>query len=289
MIDLHTHSYFSDGSFSPSELIKKAASRGVTALALTDHDTLEGLALGQEAARREGILFIRGVELSLAFSGGEFHLLGLGLSSAGSGLEKLEKSLENLRNSRDIRNKKIIEKMRNHGIPVEYHEIEELAGSSDSGSNLVVGRPHFARFLVNRGISRTISDAFQHYLRKGQPFYESKTILTLEEAADLIAGAGGLAVVAHPLSLQMNWENLEKAFASWKEKGVRGVEAVHPSANRSKSKKLELLAEKYGLLVTAGSDFHGTNMPRRRLGRTGWGARIPEKYSDVLNHLNSNL
>ena len=288
MTDLHSHSLFSDGTLAPADLVRLAAEKKVTALALTDHDTLAGLEEAAEAAGKVGIRFIPGVELSLDTDRGEFHLLGLGLRLPAP---ELEEALFSLRNARDERNLKMVEKMRQSGLEVEYGDIQSLAGADgEAGEGLdsgVVGRPHFARFLVNRGVCRTLPEAFEKFLGRGRPFYEPKRILTLEEALVLLSRAGGLAVVAHPLSLQLSWENLEARFDAWSKAGIAGVETLHPSATRGKTARLEKLARQYGLETTAGSDYHGANAPGRKLGRTGWGARIPERYDAFLDRLGS--
>jgi predicted metal-dependent phosphoesterase TrpH len=267
-------------------------------VALTDHDSLEGLEEGEAAAQKEGIRLIRGVELSLEFPipaadqgqrehPGEFHLLGLGISRD---CGELDRALEKLREARENRNLRIIEKMNRGGIRVRYEDILAEAGAlSGPNSRRALGRPHFARFLVKAGAASSLGEAFERFLKKGQPFYEPKKNLSLDAAAGLLTRAGALPVVAHPLSLRFPLEELGPWFALWKAAGVRGIEAVHPSANRSQSRRLEALALGCGLLVSAGSDFHGDNVPSRKLGETSWNARIPRRYSRLLAALASEV
>ena len=274
MIDFHTHSVYSDGTLNPSDLVALATLKGITALALTDHDTTSGLAEAREAAEKGGLLFISGIELSVEVARGEFHLLGLGLKK---NLDALEKRLQQILNYRNDRNRQMVDMMNREGLEVNYEEISSLAGDK------VVGRPHFAAYLVNKGVCESAQDAFQRFLTPGRPFYLPKQVLTLEEGAERILSAGGIPVVAHPLSLQMNLADLEAQIPRWKDRGIGGMETMHPSANRNRTRRLQEMAKRNGLLSVAGSDFHGENIPNRKLGRTGWGSKIPPSYDEIVS------
>lgn len=274
MIDFHTHSTFSDGTLNPSDLVALAAGKGITALALTDHDTTSGLAEAGAAAEQLGVTFINGIELSVEVPRGEFHLLGLGLKT---NLDKLEERLRQILDYRNNRNRQMVDMMNREGLEVTYEEISSLAGDK------VVGRPHFAAYLVNRGVCDSPQEAFQRFLTPGRPFYLPKQVLTLEEGVERIRTAGGIPVVAHPLSLQLNLTDLEDQIPRWKELGIGGLETMHPSANRNRTRRLQEMAERNGLLSVAGSDFHGENMPNRKLGRTGWGSKIPPSYDEIVS------
>lgn len=276
MIDLHTHSTYSDGTLSPAELIHLARERGISTVALTDHDTVAGVEEAQKAADALGLRFVPGIELSVRVDRGEFHLLGLGLTK---GLAELEERLQEIRNFRNRRNLLMVEKMRQAGIEVSY---EDIRGHAEGD---VVGRPHFAAFLVERGECRDPKEAFQRYLGTGRPFYVAKEVMTLEEAVGQVIQSGGIPIVAHPLSLQLKWGPLEEAIPRWKELGIRGMETMHPSATRARTHRLEEMARRNGLLAVAGSDYHGSNLPNRKLGRTGWGTKIPPAYDDVIEYL----
>jgi len=273
MVDLHSHSTASDGRFSPTELVALAARRGLTALALTDHDTVAGLSEAQAACAAQGIRFVPGIELEVEVETGEFHLLGLGLTQWQTGWVEGLKALQRMR---EERNHKIFAKMAEAGIKGDYDEVKELAGGGQ------VGRPHFARFLVNRGKVKTLQDAFTHFLAKGQLFYEKKAALPVEQAIALVHDAGGLAVVAHPMSLQLNFVELETVLGRWKDLGLDGVEAWHPGAEPRHCRRLEGLAARWGLHVSAGSDFHGDNRPDRQLGLTAGGRPIEAKFLEDL-------
>ena len=288
MIDLHTHSSASDGSFSPSALIKEAEKRGLSALALTDHDTVDGLEEAAKAAGESGIRFIPGIELEIIWNedapassaGGEFHLLGLGLKRLSSDFLA---AVEKLARRREERNLEIVDRMNKAGVAVSYDEIRTLAGETDlKGQRHSIGRPHFAAFLVNRKIVRNREQAFIRYLGRGKPFYIPKAGLEFERAAALIRDSGGIAVLAHPMSLYVAWGRLPNLIKNLKERGLDGIEAWHPTSKVSACKRLEDLGKKLELCVTAGSDFHGEARPDRKLGITAGGKKIDEAYLDAI-------
>lgn len=273
MVDLHSHSTASDGRLSPRDLVALAASRRLTALALTDHDTVAGLSEACQACRDFGIKFIPGIELEVETDTGEFHLLGLGLSQWESDWTE---GLKELQEIREARNRTIFAKMGEAGIRGDYDEVKELAAGGQ------VGRPHFARFLVNRGKVKTVQDAFTHFLGRGQLFYEKKAALPVERAIALVHAGGGLALVAHPMSLQLNFTALEEKLGQWKDLGLDGLEAWHPGAEPRHCRRLEGLAARWGLRVSAGSDFHGENRPDRKLGLTAGNRPIEERFLEEL-------
>lgn len=269
MIDLHTHSTASDGSLSPGALLRLAAERRLTAIALTDHDTIAGLPEARAAAEAAGIRLLRGVEIEVDFKPGEFHLLGLCIGDAAS---ELEEELGALAAGRLERNRKIIELMRSDGMAVDWDELSEHSRAT------LIGRPHIAAYLVEKKIVKTRQLAFDRYIGKGKPYYFPKASLPLEKAIGLIRRSGGLAVVAHPLSLFVSWTRLRSLFPEWKAMGIDGIEAWHPAARRGECGKLEVLALQHGFFVTAGSDFHGEPRPERKLGITAGDRRIEEGF-----------
>ena len=273
MIDLHTHSSASDGSFSPSSLMAEAAKRHITAIALTDHDTTGGLEEAAKAALELGIHFIPGIELEIdreqesaaVNAGGEFHLLGLGISRPSPGFKA---AVEELARRRQERNLLIVDLMNKAGIDASYDEITELAGGAS------IGRPHFAAFLVKKNIVKTREQAFERYLGRGKPFYLPKAGLEFERAAAAIRESGGISVLAHPMSLYVAWGRLPDLVKNLKERGLDGIEAWHPTAKVSACKRLEELGKSLELYITAGSDFHGEARPDRKLGITAGGRKI---------------
>ncbi|MDR2149759.1 MAG: PHP domain-containing protein [Spirochaetaceae bacterium] len=278
--DLHTHSTASDGSLSPVDLIAKAAYKGLSAIALTDHDTIAGLeAAGAEAAR-QGIRFIRGIEISISWEPGEFHILGLGLHNPLP--DTFSHALSQLIVQREERNRLIIERMQEKGIAVQYEDITALAGGT------VVGRMHFADFLRQKKIVKNNEQAFSQYLGKDGAVYVPKENLSFEQAVSLIHEAGALAVLAHPLSLYVSWGHLPNLVADLRDQGLDGIEAWHPMATKQACMRLERLGKDTGLCISAGSDFHGNSRPDRKLGITGGGRTIDESLisEDLLLRLN---
>jgi len=296
MIDLHTHSSASDGDLPPSSLIEKAAKVGLETIALTDHDTIAGLEEAGKAAQSRNIRFIPGIELEIQTMAvqngdsaaetaeprpdfppisGEFHLLGLGISHFSN---EFVDTLAWLGGARDRRNQKMVEKMRAAGIDADYEEIRSFAGGIDGAPARIVARPHFGAFLVSRKLVKNQEQAFGRWLGKGRPFYAPREGLGFESAARLVHEAGGIAILAHPKSLHVSWGRLPTLLAFLKEKGLDGVEAWHPAATVQFCKRLEELARSLGLCNTAGSDFHGSARPERKLGYTAGGRKIDAAY-----------
>jgi len=274
MIDLHSHSTCSDGTLSPTDLVELAAEIGLTALALTDHDTVSGVSEARAACERRGIRFIPGVELEVDFRGGEFHLLGLGLSAEP---ESIETTLKDLKRRRRRRNLGIVEKMRDDGVEVDFQTVAAYAGGE------VVGRPHFARFLVDRGIATTVQDAFDRYLGRDQKYYLPIDRLTVNECAEIVRDAGGHPIIAHPLTIGFSLELFEERLDGWIADGVEGIEAFHSNASLPECRALEAIALRKGLFVTAGSDFHGSHRKDRSLGYTAEGIEIEDRFLDWLD------
>ena len=285
MIDLHTHSTASDGSLTPFSLITEASKRGISTIALTDHDTIEGNAEAAKAALEHGMNFIPGIELEIVWNhGGEFHLLGLGIKKPSPGFLA---SVKELGRRRQERNMEIIEKMNKAGIAVSYDDVVSLAhgsaaSESQAGGSTIrvhsIGRPHFAALLTKLKIVKNREQAFLRYLAKGKPFFIPKEGLEFERAVEIIRESGGLAVLAHPMSLYVSWGHLPDLVKDLKNKGLDGLEAWHPNAKVSVCKRLETLGKNLDLRITAGSDFHGEARPERKLGITAGGKKMDESF-----------
>jgi len=273
MIDLHTHSTASDGTLSPTELMQEAARAGLRAIALTDHDTVAGAQEAAAEADRHGLRFFPGVELDIGCSHGSFHLLGLNLKPESP---ELASALTVIRENRTSRNLQMVAAIREAGIECSYDELMQIAG----GTN--VGRPHFARYLVQKGVAPTEQKAFERYIGNGKRFFKRRDSIALSEALRVIHRGGGKAYIAHPLSLQMTFTKLDSKLAEWKELGLDGIEAYHSNATLEECRRLEKLAERHGLLVSAGSDFHGFHRPDRRLGRTAQNSEIEDRFIEGL-------
>ena len=278
MIDLHIHTTASDGQYTPTQIVEKAAEKNITTIAITDHDTVAGLEEGAAAAKEHGITFVPGVELNISFPTGEFHLLGLGFKQISPSLTEI---LDNLVKNRELRNVQIIEKMREAGVDITLDEMR--ADFSDT----VLGRPHFAAELVKKKVVKTRQQAFDRFLAKGRPWYVARVGSNLDEAIVAIKESGGVPVIAHPMSLYLSWGKLPDALQNFYERGVMGLEAFHPGARVTECLRLEELARKIGYFVTAGSDFHGEKIRGdRKLGYTCGGRKIEddvwEKIKDII-------
>lgn len=270
MTDLHTHSSCSDGSDRPEELVDAAHRAGVTTLALTDHDTVSGVAAAARAAAERGMRFIAGVELALQHGGRHVHLLGLGFAGHGRG-SPLGRLLERVRERRVERNLAMVERMRRHGLAIDYAEMQaEARGGS-------VGRPHMAAVLVRRGVAADTADAFRRLLGSGCPFHVPRRAVQLADAIDALRDAGGYGVLAHPAGGTA--DELAALLRAAAAAGVTGVEAYHPSLSQERSAAVRALAARLGLFVTGGSDYHGALSPGRALGYWRPGEPVPPEVA----------
>lgn len=270
MIDLHIHSNASDGSLSPAELVAYGSNKGLTVMAITDHDTVAGIKEATVAAKKNRIVFVPGIELNIQWATGEFHLLGLGFKKIDTSLLSI---IARLQKGRNMRNDEIIKKMQSSGINVCFNEIESLFSTTS------LGRPHFADYLVHKKIVKTRQQAFDKYLGRGKPFYVERTGANLDEAVGAIKESGGVPVLAHPLSLYVSWGKMEGVLQEIFDTGVEGLEAWHPGARIVEAKRLEELGRRLGYFITAGSDFHGEHVRAdRKIGRTSGGLDIEDRF-----------
>ena len=250
-VDLHMHSTASDGAVAPAEVVAAAQRAGLSAIALTDHDTVDGVAAAQAAGASLGVRVIAGVELSAVDEGDEIHVLGLHLSHP----EHMASALEELKESRRDRAGLIVERLNSFGIPVTLEAVYAAAGGG------AVGRPHIAKALVAGGWARDFRDAFDRWLGNGKPACIEKRTVTFEEAARLIHEAGGLAVYAHPGGAASRAELEELASL-----GLDAVEVRHPSHTMDEIARLSALTNELGLVPSGGSDWHGAQDGYRALG-----------------------
>ncbi len=275
-IDLHIHTTASDGTETPSRVVELAKERGLPVIAITDHDTMGGVAEAREAGRRLGVEVIGGIEISTDWKGEEVHLLGYFPGSGSSDLEPLMRW--NVR-SRESRNERIVAALREAGCPISMEALK----SAHPGA--VLGRPHIAEALVGCGWAESVADAFHRYLSRGCPFYQARPKMPFSEAAEAVSGAGGVPVLAHPLQYRYSREKLEEFVSYGASCGVRGLEVYYTGYDREQRALLKELARKNGLIETGGSDFHGARKPEIQLG-TGTGElRVPEEAAARLKQL----
>jgi predicted metal-dependent phosphoesterase TrpH len=248
-VDLHLHTTASDGVMSPSEIVRYANSKGLKAIAITDHDTIEGLDEGLSEGKRIGFEVIPGVEISAEYSQGSMHLLGFFIDNHHPFLNE---RLEYLQKARAERNPKIVEKLIKLGVEITY---EEVLKASRGGQ---VGRPHFAQVLLEKKYVKTFQEAFDRFLKKGAPAYVDKFRFTAKEALYFINEVGGVAVLAHPNTLKMEeYSELEDFVLQLMADGLKGVEVFYPEHSVLEVAKYRALAQRYGLLMTGGTDYHG--------------------------------
>lgn len=249
MFDLHMHSSRSDGAKSPGELAAMAAGAGLAAAALTDHDTVDGVHDFLEACRAHGVRTgVAGVELSAKSDRGTLHILGLGIDASN---EALLEALGRIRDSRDERNRRILAKLNSLGVGLTWEEVEARAGGD------VMGRPHFALAMIAHGWAESVSEVFERYLGRGAPAYVERLKLSAEECIGLVKGAGGAAVIAHPVSWTPNPDDWRQYFPKMKELGLDALECYHPMVGSGARRRLLEVAGELGLLVSGGSDYHG--------------------------------
>lgn len=272
--DLHTHSTASDGTDAPADLPRLVKQAGLDAFALTDHDTTAGHAAASSAAKKLGITFIPGIELSInadpfiehsplatdepdAPPVGSIHLLGYHVASDSEALTILETKL---RRARETRNPQIIEKLAEQGVRLDYQDVLKLAqlGSEENTDDHAVGRPHIAQLMVQRNYVKSIHEAFARYLGQGGAAYVPRELPTADRAIAAIHQAGGVAVLAHPVHLRLNPDDLEHHLARLADLGLDGIETQHPDHEPADTKQLTALAEQFNLIPTGGSDYHGS-------------------------------
>ena len=253
--DLHMHSTASDGVYTPEALMNLAADLGYTHVALTDHDSTAGIPLALEAAKRRGMQLIPGVELSCGAQK-EIHVLGYGFDPENAALRAF---CEARVAQRVARTEAMVQRLCELGKPIEMKRVRELARG-------VIARPHVARAMVEAGYVTSVADAFDRYLKPGRPAYVPKEDVKVAEAVRLIAQAGGIAVLAHPMELKMGETQLESLIGEWRSQGLSGVEVYHPSAQNNHAAFLHNLARREGMLVTGGSDFHGEAVRKSSIG-----------------------
>lgn len=257
--DLHTHTYYSDGTLAPRELVARAAAQGVTVLALTDHDTTDGLAEAAAAAAEAGIRLVPGVEVSVSWRGQTLHIVGLGIDPQHP---MLARGLERLRAARRARAYEIGERLRRRqGIHGAYEAVVARARGE------VLSRTHFAQFLVEQGYACGMGEAFRFHLSRGAPAYVPGEWVPLEEAVGWIRSAGGIAVIAHPARYALAPRELHALVTEFQACGGEAIEVICGSHPPEANRRFAAFAAERGLLASVGSDYHGPEKPWVELGR----------------------
>lgn len=264
-IDLHVHSSASDGTLPPAAVTALALETGLSAYALTDHDTTDGVREAMDAAKHTPLEVIPGTELSALCEGREIHILGLYVNPESPALRE---ALEKLRSDRARRNDEMLALFQRDGFPITRGDLEQGAPGQ------VITRAHFARALVKKGCVSSTEQAFHRYLDHGRQYCPPKKTFNPQEAIRLIRKAGGFPALAHPVQYKLGWAKTEAMIQELKEMGLMGIEVYYSSHTRSDSLRLKELCLRYDLLPTGGSDFHGDNKPDIRLGTGRGGLRV---------------
>ena len=259
-IDLHLHTNASDGSLSPTELVRQARQAGLLVIAITDHDSTKGLAEATREGERQGVVVVPGIELSIEMNPGAFHLLGYGVTWT----DELCGTLQTIIEGRKKRNRLILDKLAAKGFPISYEELLEAAGEATPG------RPHIAKLMVEKGYVADYQEVFDNYLKKGALAYQQRFRLSAKEGIGLLKRAGAIPVMAHPFSTKLDEKELEEYLVQLKALGLMGLEVYYTKHSEEQTASYLEMAEKLGLLVTGGSDFHGASKPRISMG-TGYG------------------
>ncbi|MBQ7658411.1 MAG: PHP domain-containing protein [Butyrivibrio sp.] len=259
-IDLHTHSNCSDGTYSVKELMDYAHEKNLAAIALTDHDTVDGLDEASTYVKENypDMEFVPGIEFSTVEEGKDVHIVGLYIDHHN---EEFKKKLGQFIDSRTVRNKKMCRKLSEEaGIPISY---EELTGSFPGA---VLTRAHYAKFMVDRGYAKSRNEVFDKYIGDNCPYYVEREKISPEEAISYVLEAGGVPVLAHPILYHLSDRKLDALVARLKNAGLKGIEAIYSTYSPSEERRIKELAAKYDLLISGGSDFHGANKPKIDLG-----------------------
>ena len=258
-VDLHMHSTASDGSRRPADVVREAKRVGLAAIALTDHDTLDGIAEAVATGNEVGVRVVAGIELSAVEGNVETHILGLHLSDT----RELESRLVALRDMRRARAERIVQRLNDLGVRIEFAAVlEQAAGGA-------IGRPHVARAMIAEGWAVDFRDAFERYLGNGKPAYVAKERLAVIDAISLIQRAGGLAILAHPGS-----GGTRERIEAFVREGIDGVEVRHPSHSSEDISRLTALVDHFSLVPSGGSDWHGAMDGPRTLGMM----RVPQEW-----------
>lgn len=298
IVDLHVHSNKSDGSLTPSRLVELAVEKRLSAFALTDHDTTEGLPEAMEAAAKHNLRLeeghapllpsgepalplevIPGIEFSTEYNGKDIHILGLFIDYEAPFFKQ---QIQDFVNSRTVRNQKMCANLQGAGIDISYEKLQTAFPES------VITRGHYARYLLSHNYVKSIPEAFERYIGNHAKYFVPREKVTPSQAVQLILKADGLPILAHPPLYHMSDEALDTLVGLLVKNGLTGIEAVYSTYHQAEERQMRSLAQKYGLSISGGSDFHGASKPGLEMA-TGYGKlRIPEKILNDLKALREN-
>lgn len=263
--DMHIHTTKSDGSNTVEQVFEHARREGISAIAITDHDTVAAGVEGRILEKACGIEFVTGVELSAVYENREVHIIGLYVNPEN---KNFQERLSYFQKRRAERAEKIVKKLREQGLKIQYEELYEITENMNNA-----GRLHIAKLLVKKNFALSIKDAFNKYLAEGRPAYMEKAKLTVGEAVELIKEAKGISILAHPVLLDK-----DGMIETWKKEGLDGLEAFHPDHSYEDMSRYLDIANKFDMLVSGGSDCHGSGKDHTRIGKI----KLPYRYYEKL-------
>lgn len=272
-VDLHLHSTFSDGTEEPEAIVESAADAGLKAIALTDHDNLNGIARARQAADTLGVELISGTELSVGWGDAAMHLLVYFLEPENG---PLQDKLAEVQHGRATRNDRIVGRLQELGMDITFAEISEEAGGTG------IGRPHFAAVMVRKGYAADIGDAFDRYLATGRPAYMPRQRLAAVEAIELARASNAVPVIAHPHTLGVGADDYQTAFQGLAEAGLGGIEAYYAEYDPALRGHIAGLCSQLGIAATGGSDYHGTYKPSLSIGTGKGDLSVPYSCVEAL-------
>ena len=273
LVDLHVHSTASDGTLTPSEVICLAKKNHISALALTDHDTVDGIDEALMTGKRLQVEVIPGIELSCSYMQKEIHMVGLFIDHKDT---TFQEELNQMRRTRKLRNEEMVKRFQEHHIAISLSALRERFG------NAVITRAHFARYLYEQGMVSSVREAFDRYLNDHGPCFVPRDKMPCEKTIQLIHDAGGIAILAHPVLYKMSSTALSDMVSHLKKHGLDGIEAIYSTYTPADEVQIRKLARENNLLISGGSDFHGTNKPHIALGNGKGNLKVP---FDVLTNL----
>lgn len=278
-VDLHMHTTHSDGTLSPRQLLRRCKEKNLSCVAVTDHDTVSSFEESRDEAARQGLECLSGIEISVNFEPGTLHILGYLFDPANP---EFLSCLEKIQAARAERNQLILEKLNQLGFKISMDEVNQEAQRQHLVPEKQVGRPHFANVLVKKSYVRNYAEAFSQYLGTGAPAYVDQTRVSSAEAIAVVRAAGGIASLAHPKKVPVSEADFERELARLTSEGLEAIEVYSGSQDAADNQRFNALAEKYNLVATAGSDFHGGYKMEIEVGSVGSGLRAEYSIIDAL-------
>lgn len=275
-VDLHSHTMFSDGTYTPEELVSLAADINLKAVAVTDHDGTGGIKRALAAGEKYGVEVVPGIELAVNYTDiceTEIHIVGLFVDPDNSALKSL---IDSIRRERVNRNVAMVKRLRDMGFDITYEELEKTASGD------IISRPHYGRLFMNKGYVKSISEMFDKYIGDGGPAYIRRVLPEPETAIKTILAAGGVPVLAHPTLYKMDYDRIRRMTDKFIGYGLKGIEVKYSTYTYEQEREITRIADEKGLLYSGGSDFHGDNKPDIRLGVGKGGLCVPEGFLENI-------